>query len=117
MPRIVECVPNFSEGRRLDVVDQIRSAIASIEGVTFLDQHSDADHNRTVLTFVGEPDAVEHVERGRRARQLGGRRPPPHAPPRGIQAFLRRLPQGRPSDGDPRLHRLRPLDVLPGLRR
>ena len=61
MPRIVECVPNFSEGRRLDVVDQIRSAIAAIEGVTFLDQHSDADHNRTVLTFVGEPEAVEQA--------------------------------------------------------
>ena len=61
MPRIVECVPNFSEGRRLDVVDQIRAAIAAVEGVTFLDQHSDADHNRTVLTFVGEPEPVEQA--------------------------------------------------------
>jgi glutamate formiminotransferase/formiminotetrahydrofolate cyclodeaminase len=56
--KIVECVPNFSEARRPEVVAQIRSAIAAIEGVTFLDQHSDADHNRTVLTFVGEPEAV-----------------------------------------------------------
>ena len=61
MPKIVECVPNFSEGRRPEVIDQIRSAIASVEGVTFLDQHSDADHNRTVLTFVGEPEPVEQA--------------------------------------------------------
>ncbi len=59
MAKIVECVPNFSEARRPEVVAQIRSAIAAVEGVTFLDQHSDADHNRTVLTFVGEPEAVE----------------------------------------------------------
>jgi glutamate formiminotransferase len=51
MPKIVECVPNFSEARRPEVIAQIRSAIAAIEGVTFLDQHSDTDHNRTVLTF------------------------------------------------------------------
>src|SRR5512135_60096 len=61
MPKIVECVPNFSEGRRLDVVAQIRSAIAAIEDVTFLDQHSDPDHNRTVMTFVGDPNAVEQA--------------------------------------------------------
>lgn len=61
MTKIVECVPNFSEGRRPEVVDQIRSAIAAIDGVTFLDQHSDPDHNRTVLTFVGEPEPVEQA--------------------------------------------------------
>src|SRR5450759_852033 len=61
MPKIIECVPNFSEGRRLEVVAQIRSAIAAIEGVTFLDQHSDPDHNRTVMTFVGDPEAVERA--------------------------------------------------------
>ncbi len=61
MTKIVECVPNFSEARRPEVVAQIRSAIAAIEGVTFLDQHSDADHNRTVLTFVGEPEPVEQA--------------------------------------------------------
>jgi glutamate formiminotransferase/formiminotetrahydrofolate cyclodeaminase len=61
MAKIVECVPNFSEARRPEVVAQIRSAIAAIEGVTFLDQHSDVDHNRTVLTFVGEPEAVEQA--------------------------------------------------------
>jgi glutamate formiminotransferase/formiminotetrahydrofolate cyclodeaminase len=61
MAKIVECVPNFSEARRPEVVAQIRSAIAAIAGVTFLDQHSDVDHNRTVLTFVGEPEAVEQA--------------------------------------------------------
>ncbi len=61
MTKIVECVPNFSEGRRMEVVDRIRSEIAAIAGVTFLDQHSDPDHNRTVLTFVGEPGAVEQA--------------------------------------------------------
>ncbi|HTP11756.1 MAG TPA: glutamate formimidoyltransferase [Anaerolineae bacterium] len=61
MTKIVECVPNFSEARRPEVVAQIRSAIAAIEGVTFLDQHSDTDHNRTVLTFVGDPGAVERA--------------------------------------------------------
>ncbi|CAG0931755.1 glutamate formiminotransferase / formiminotetrahydrofolate cyclodeaminase [Thermoflexales bacterium] len=61
MAKIVECVPNFSEARRPEVVAQIRSAVAAIAGVTFLDQHSDVDHNRTVLTFVGEPEAVERA--------------------------------------------------------
>ncbi len=61
MPKIVECVPNFSEGRRPEVIAQIRSAIASVEGITLLDQHSDVDHNRTVFTFVGEPEAVERA--------------------------------------------------------
>ena len=61
MTKIVECVPNFSEARRPEVVAQIRSAIMAIEGVTFLDQHSDTDHNRTVLTFVGEPEPVEQA--------------------------------------------------------
>jgi glutamate formiminotransferase / formiminotetrahydrofolate cyclodeaminase len=50
--RLVECVPNFSEGRRPEVVAQIRDAIAAIEGVAVLDVSSDASHNRTVITFV-----------------------------------------------------------------
>jgi len=54
---LVECVPNFSEGRRLDVVNAIAEAIHSA-GVHLLHQTSDADHNRSVITFAGEPDAV-----------------------------------------------------------
>jgi glutamate formiminotransferase/formiminotetrahydrofolate cyclodeaminase len=59
--KIVECIPNFSEARRSAVVEQIIEAIRSVKGVQLLDQHSDLDHNRTVLTFVGEPAAVEEA--------------------------------------------------------
>jgi glutamate formiminotransferase/formiminotetrahydrofolate cyclodeaminase len=50
--KFVECVPNFSEGRRSEVIDAIRDAIASVDGVAVLDVSSDASHNRTVITFV-----------------------------------------------------------------
>ncbi len=50
--KLVECVPNFSEGRRPEVVTAIRDAIASVEGASILDVSSDASHNRTVVTFV-----------------------------------------------------------------
>jgi len=56
--KIVECVPNFSEGRRQPVIDAIVAAISNVPGVHVLDVQSDADHNRTVVTFVGEPQAV-----------------------------------------------------------
>src|SRR5262245_6291286 len=56
--RVVECVPNFSEGRDRAVVDAIVDAISRVPGVVFLDREMDADHNRSVLTFVGEPDSV-----------------------------------------------------------
>jgi glutamate formiminotransferase/formiminotetrahydrofolate cyclodeaminase len=49
---LVECVPNFSEGRRPEVITAIRDAIAGVEGVVILDVSSDASHNRTVVTFV-----------------------------------------------------------------
>lgn len=55
---IVECVPNFSEARRPEVVEAIMAAVTSVPGVVLLDRHSDMDHNRTVLTFAGEPQAV-----------------------------------------------------------
>jgi glutamate formiminotransferase/formiminotetrahydrofolate cyclodeaminase len=58
--RIVECVPNFSEGRRADVIEAIRAAMER-PGVTVLDVSSDADHNRTVITLVGEPEAIEQA--------------------------------------------------------
>jgi glutamate formiminotransferase len=61
MKRIVECVPNFSEGRRKEIIDQIVGALASVEGVRVLDVQSDADHNRSVVTIVGEPEAVEEA--------------------------------------------------------
>src|SRR5262249_27925412 len=58
MPRIVECVPNFSEGRDRAVVDAIAHAIESAGGVTLLDVELDQDHHRSVLTFVAEPEAA-----------------------------------------------------------
>jgi glutamate formiminotransferase/formiminotetrahydrofolate cyclodeaminase len=56
--RIIECVPNFSEGRDLNIVRQITDAIESVEGVKLLDMDPGKDTNRTVVTFVGDPDAV-----------------------------------------------------------
>lgn len=58
MPRIVECVPNFSEGRDIKVINAIAGAIGSVAGVKFISAEPDKDYNRTVVTFVGEPGAV-----------------------------------------------------------
>ena len=58
MKQIVECVPNFSEGRDADLVRAIADAVAAVPGVRILDRTSDPDHNRSVLTFVGEPAAA-----------------------------------------------------------
>lgn len=54
---LIECVPNFSEGRRREVCEELKSA-AAIPGVKFLDLEMDADHNRCVLTFVGAPEPL-----------------------------------------------------------
>jgi glutamate formiminotransferase len=58
MPRLVECVPNVSEGRRGDVIDRLADAIRAVEGVRLLDRTSDVDHNRSVFTYAGDPEAV-----------------------------------------------------------
>jgi glutamate formiminotransferase/formiminotetrahydrofolate cyclodeaminase len=58
MNTLIECVPNFSEGRRPEVVQQIVAAIQGVNGVTILDREMDADHNRSVLTFVGSKEVV-----------------------------------------------------------
>ena len=58
MDRLVECVPNFSEGRKLETIDALVAAIRSVPGVVLLDRQSDADHNRSVLTFIGPPEAA-----------------------------------------------------------
>lgn len=58
VPKLVECVPNFSEGRNAETVEAIRSAIAAIPGVVLLRSERDPDHNRSVMTFAGSPDAV-----------------------------------------------------------
>jgi glutamate formiminotransferase len=61
MQQIVECVPNFSEGQRQKVIDAIVAAISEVAGAKVLDVKPDADHNRTVVTFVGGPEAVEEA--------------------------------------------------------
>ncbi|OGS43556.1 MAG: glutamate formimidoyltransferase [Euryarchaeota archaeon RBG_13_57_23] len=68
MPAIVECVPNFSEGRRKEVVDKIVYSIRSVPGVKVLDVEMDSDHNRSVVTFTGSKDGVQEAAfRGARA--------------------------------------------------
>jgi glutamate formiminotransferase/formiminotetrahydrofolate cyclodeaminase len=65
MKKVIECVPNFSEGRDLEVIRQITAAIESVEGVSLLNVDPGASTNRTVVTFAGSPDAaVEAAFRG-----------------------------------------------------
>lgn len=59
--KIVECVPNFSEGRDLNIIKQITDAIESVDDVTLLDVDPGKDTNRTVVTFVGTPEGVEEA--------------------------------------------------------
>ena len=59
--KIIECVPNFSEGRRKEVIDALADAIKSVEGVRLLDVEFDPDHNRSVFTFIGEPQKVKEA--------------------------------------------------------
>ena len=60
MDKIVECVPNFSEGRRANVVDEIVRAMM-LQGVKILDREMDANHNRSVVTLAGAPGAIEEA--------------------------------------------------------
>jgi len=59
--KLVECVPNFSEGRDVEKVNALVEAVRSVPAVVFLDQELDADHNRSVLTFAGPPEAVSEA--------------------------------------------------------
>ena len=61
MTTLIECIPNFSEARRPEIIDQIVAAITSVDGARMLDRSSDLDHNRTVLTFAGAPAVVEEA--------------------------------------------------------
>ncbi|MEY2561911.1 MAG: glutamate formiminotransferase / 5-formyltetrahydrofolate cyclo-ligase [Verrucomicrobiota bacterium] len=65
MKKVIECVPNFSEGRDLEVIRQITAAIESVDGIALLNVDPGASTNRTVVTFAGEPEAaVEAAFRG-----------------------------------------------------
>ncbi len=70
MPSLVECVPNFSEGRLASTLGALQDAMTSVPGVRLLDVQADADHNRSVFTFVAPPDAA--VEAAFRAVKLAG---------------------------------------------
>ena len=72
MRKIVECIPNFSEGRRPEIIDQIVAAITSVPGAVLLDRESDPNHNRSVITFVATPDQVVDgaVAAARKAAEL-----------------------------------------------
>ncbi|MHA1480975.1 MAG: glutamate formimidoyltransferase [Candidatus Thorarchaeota archaeon] len=59
--KIIECVPNFSEGRNKEVIDALEAAIKSVDGVRLLDIEFDPDHNRSVFTFIGEPQKVKEA--------------------------------------------------------
>jgi glutamate formiminotransferase/formiminotetrahydrofolate cyclodeaminase len=72
MARIVECVPNFSEGRDRVLVEAIVAQASAVPGVVLLDSEMDADHHRSVVTFAGEPDAV--LEAAFRAIRLATRK-------------------------------------------
>src|SRR3989454_1442321 len=58
MKRLIECEPNFSEGRDPSIVVALVAAMSGVEGVWVLDRESDTDHNRSVITLAGEPEAV-----------------------------------------------------------
>src|SRR5699024_4178359 len=58
MAKLVQCVPNFSEGRDPDKLEKILDEIRAVEEVKLLDYSMDKDHNRSVVTFIGEPEAV-----------------------------------------------------------
>src|SRR5215203_3941136 len=72
MQPLVECVPNFSEGRNPESVRQIAEAIAAVNSACVLDMHIDPDHNRSVITFVATPERVVEaaVAAVRRASEL-----------------------------------------------
>lgn len=58
MAKLMECIPNISEGRRLDLVEEFARIVRAVPGVTLIDYSSDASHNRSVFTFLGDPDQV-----------------------------------------------------------
>ena len=58
MAKLMECIPNISEGRRLELVNEFADIVRAVPGVTLIDYSSDASHNRSVFTFLGDPEQV-----------------------------------------------------------
>ena len=61
MKKIIECVPNFSEGRELTIIKQITDVIEGVQGIRLLDVDPGDSTNRTVVTFIGEPEPVKEA--------------------------------------------------------
>ena len=61
MPKLVDCIPNFSEGRDKEVIEKLADCARSIPGVSLLDYSMDASHNRSVFTLVGSPEGMEEA--------------------------------------------------------
>ena len=61
MAKIVECIPNFSEGVRTEIIELLATTASSVPGVTLLDYAPDASHNRTVFTLVGSPEGIKEA--------------------------------------------------------
>lgn len=64
MAKLVECVPNISEGRNAKVIEAVVDEVRAVKGVTLLDYSSDPSHNRTVITFLGSPEGVKQAAVG-----------------------------------------------------
>lgn len=64
MAKIVECVPNISEGRNTEIIEKVIDQVRAVAGVTLLDYSSDPSHNRTVITFLGNPEGVAEAAVG-----------------------------------------------------
>src|ERR1051326_1892254 len=92
MNRLVECVPNFSEGRRVEVVDAIVAALTSVPNVYLLGREMDADHNRAVITIVGAPESIGE------------------AAIRGVEIAVRQIDLNKHTGGHPRMGA---ADVIP----
>ena len=92
MNRLVECVPNFSEGRRIEVLDAIVAALTSVPNVYLLGREMDADHNRAVITIVGSPESIGE------------------AAIRGVEVAVRLIDLNKHSGGHPRMGA---ADVIP----
>ena len=72
MAKIVECIPNISEGKNQEVIEAVLNEVRSTPGVTLLDHSSDVNHNRTVITFLGSPEGVAEaaVKLAKKAAEL-----------------------------------------------
>lgn len=68
--KILMCVPNISEGKDLDLVEQVIDEIRSVKGALIIDHSSDSDHNRSVLTYLGEPEAILNASKAMAEKAL-----------------------------------------------